>query len=224
MRTITQEAVWAAYIASIGKRTPLQAAHDAAELCRLAKSLSRLNEIACSCGLTEWQERRKQNLQNRIKAVLERVQVEVHARVINDEEQDRETASYACELLERLASLAANRCFRNGQTMVQVIRLRGGTGTAEVVKLPGAGIGPKQCPGKEWQKRWLPKFSSIGFEGPWAAARKCGQQSEGSRGVRPNVTSGRVTEEHVEQRVPNGGRWFLVGRRVRSKGGEAADR
>jgi hypothetical protein len=34
------------------------------------------------------------------------VQVEVQARVINDEEQDRETASYAYELLERLASLA----------------------------------------------------------------------------------------------------------------------
>jgi len=34
------------------------------------------------------------------------VQVEVQARVINDEAQDRETASYAYELLERLASLA----------------------------------------------------------------------------------------------------------------------
>jgi hypothetical protein len=34
------------------------------------------------------------------------VQVEVQARVINNEEQDRETASFACELLERLASLA----------------------------------------------------------------------------------------------------------------------
>ena len=34
------------------------------------------------------------------------LQVEVQARVINDEEQDRETASYAYELLERLASLA----------------------------------------------------------------------------------------------------------------------
>ena len=36
------------------------------------------------------------------------VQVEVQARVTNDEEQDRETASYAYELLERLASHAAN--------------------------------------------------------------------------------------------------------------------
>lgn len=103
-------------------------------------------------------------------------------------------------------------------------RLKGGTGKAEAVKLPGAGIGPKQCPGKEWQKRWLPKFSSIGFEGPWAAARKGGHQSEGSRGVRPNVTSGRVTEEHVEQRVLNGGRSFLVEKHVPSKGGVAADK
>ena len=36
------------------------------------------------------------------------VQVEVQARVTNDEEQDRETASYAYELLERLASHAVN--------------------------------------------------------------------------------------------------------------------
>ena len=35
------------------------------------------------------------------------VQVEVQARVTNDQEQDRETASYAYELLERLASQAA---------------------------------------------------------------------------------------------------------------------
>src|SRR5437016_4976755 len=34
------------------------------------------------------------------------VQVEVQARVINDEAQDQETASYAYELLERLASMA----------------------------------------------------------------------------------------------------------------------
>jgi len=31
-----------------------------------------LNEIACNSGLTERQERRKQNLQTRIKAALER--------------------------------------------------------------------------------------------------------------------------------------------------------
>src|SRR6185312_14667632 len=35
------------------------------------------------------------------------VQVEVQARLTNDEAQDRETASYAYELLERLASQAA---------------------------------------------------------------------------------------------------------------------
>jgi len=60
-----------AYIASIGKRTLRDAAQDAAELCKLATSLNRLNEIACNSGLTERQERRKQNLQARIKAVLE---------------------------------------------------------------------------------------------------------------------------------------------------------
>jgi hypothetical protein len=71
MRMNTQEAVLSAYIASIGKRMPRGAAQDAAELCRLANSLNRLNEIACNSGLTERQERRKQNLQTRIKAVLE---------------------------------------------------------------------------------------------------------------------------------------------------------
>jgi|SRR5437868_14712293 len=72
MRTQTQEAVLSAYIASIGKRTPREAAHDAAELCKSANSLNRLNEIACNCGLSERQERRKQKLQERIKTVLER--------------------------------------------------------------------------------------------------------------------------------------------------------
>jgi hypothetical protein len=67
MRANTQ-AVLSAYIASIAG----EAAQDAAELCRLANSLSRLNEIACNSGLTERQERRKQNLQTRIKTVLER--------------------------------------------------------------------------------------------------------------------------------------------------------
>jgi hypothetical protein len=52
-----------AYLAPIEKRTPRDAAQDAAELCRLANSLNRLNEIACNCGLTERQERRKQDLQ-----------------------------------------------------------------------------------------------------------------------------------------------------------------
>ena len=71
MRTNAQEAVLSAYIASIGKRPPRDAAQHAAELCGLATSLNRLNEIACNSGLTERQERRKQNLQTRIKAVLE---------------------------------------------------------------------------------------------------------------------------------------------------------
>src|SRR5205807_9424479 len=60
MRTNAQEAVLSAYIVSIGKRTPRDAAQDAADLCSLANSLNRLNEIACNCGLTERQERRKQ--------------------------------------------------------------------------------------------------------------------------------------------------------------------
>ncbi len=72
MRTNTQEAVLSAYIASIGKRTPRKAGGNAAELCRFANSLSRLNEIACNNGLTERQERRKRDLQTRVKAVLER--------------------------------------------------------------------------------------------------------------------------------------------------------
>ena len=46
MRTNTQEAIVSAYIVSIGKRTPRDAAQDAAELCRFATSLNRLNEIA----------------------------------------------------------------------------------------------------------------------------------------------------------------------------------
>src|SRR5690348_891368 len=71
MRTNTQEAIVSAYIVSIGRRTRRDAAQDAAELCRLANSLNHLNEIACNDGLTERQERRKQNLQTRIKAVLE---------------------------------------------------------------------------------------------------------------------------------------------------------
>ena len=65
MRTNTQ-AVLSAYIASIRKRT----VRDAAELCRLANSLGRLNEIGCNFRLAERQERRKHNLQTRIKAVL----------------------------------------------------------------------------------------------------------------------------------------------------------
>ena len=65
MRTNTQEAVLSAYIASVGKPTPRDAARDGAELCRLASSLSRFDEMACNSGLTEREERRKQNLQTR---------------------------------------------------------------------------------------------------------------------------------------------------------------
>src|SRR5437016_1490582 len=72
MRTQTKEAVLSAYIASLGKRTPPEAAHDATELCRFATSLNRLNEIACNCGLSERQEQRKQKLQQRIKTMLDR--------------------------------------------------------------------------------------------------------------------------------------------------------
>lgn len=67
MRMNTQEAVLSANIASIGKRTPRQAAQDAAELCRIATSLNRLNEVACNFGLTERLEREKQNLQTRMR-------------------------------------------------------------------------------------------------------------------------------------------------------------
>src|SRR5882724_783513 len=59
MRTNTQEAVLSAYIASVGKRTPREAAQDAAELCRFANSLNRLNKIACNSGPMERQERWK---------------------------------------------------------------------------------------------------------------------------------------------------------------------
>lgn len=50
-----------AYIASIGKRALRDAANDAAELCRLANSLTRLNEIACNFS-PEDQTKDKQNL------------------------------------------------------------------------------------------------------------------------------------------------------------------
>ncbi len=51
---------------------------------------------------------------------------------------------------------AANRSFRNGQTMVQVTDLRGGTEKAEAAKLQDAGISPKQGPRKcVAEKGWL---------------------------------------------------------------------
>jgi hypothetical protein len=47
------------------------------------------------------------------------VQVEVQARVTNDEAQDRETASYAYDLLDRLASLAAKNTAPSESTIVR---------------------------------------------------------------------------------------------------------
>ena len=73
------------------------------------------------------------------------VQVEVQARVTNDEEQDRETASYAYELLERLASHAANgtapseRIARNFETpsaAVTPIKPRRITGASKTSPIP----------------------------------------------------------------------------------------
>jgi len=56
MRTNTQEAVLSAYIASIAKRTPRDAAQDDAELCRLTCAfglnftlVSRIMRFAASC-------------------------------------------------------------------------------------------------------------------------------------------------------------------------------
>jgi hypothetical protein len=40
--------------------------------------------------------------------------------------------------------VSANRCFRTGQTMVQVTWCKGGTGNAEPAKLSDAGISLKQ--------------------------------------------------------------------------------
>src|SRR5438046_8934613 len=61
MRTNTQEAVLSAYIASIGKRTPRDAAQDAAELCRLATSLNRLRSEERRVGkeCRSWRSRRR---------------------------------------------------------------------------------------------------------------------------------------------------------------------
>ena len=52
MREVEQETILSADIAATGKRSPLEAAHDATELCGLAGSLHRLNEAACNYGLT----------------------------------------------------------------------------------------------------------------------------------------------------------------------------
>ena len=70
MRELAQQAVLSAYIASIGKRTPREAAHDATELCSLALALHRLNEASCNYGLTPQQKKRMQILEDRVRTVL----------------------------------------------------------------------------------------------------------------------------------------------------------
>jgi hypothetical protein len=72
MREVEQETILSAYIATIGKRTPLEAAHDATELCSLARSLHRLNEAACNYGLTDRQGTRALSLEKSIRSALER--------------------------------------------------------------------------------------------------------------------------------------------------------
>src|SRR6266446_10593650 len=72
MREVAQQAVLSAYIASTGKRTPREAAHDGAELCSLARALHRLNEASCNYGLTPRQEKRMQILEDSVRTVLER--------------------------------------------------------------------------------------------------------------------------------------------------------
>jgi hypothetical protein len=72
MRELAQQAVLSAFIASIGKRTPREAAHDATELCSLARALHRLNAVSSNCGLTPRQEKRMQNLEDKVRSILVR--------------------------------------------------------------------------------------------------------------------------------------------------------
>lgn len=72
MKNPSQETVLAAYIATTGKRTPLEAAQDAVELCHIARSLSRLNEIACNSGLSQRQQKRLEHLDEQVKGTLQR--------------------------------------------------------------------------------------------------------------------------------------------------------
>jgi len=72
MREKTQEAILSAYITSVGKRGPRQAADDAAEICTLARSLHRLNEAACKGGLDDRQEKRMSSLQKTLQDALDR--------------------------------------------------------------------------------------------------------------------------------------------------------
>ncbi len=72
MREVEQETILSAYIAATGKRNPLEAAHDATELCGLARSLHRLNEAACNYGLTDRQGTRALSLEKSIRSAVER--------------------------------------------------------------------------------------------------------------------------------------------------------
>lgn len=72
MKNPSQETVLAAYIATTGKRTPLEAAQDATELCQIAHSLSRLNEIACNSGLSQRQQKRLESLDEQVEKMLKR--------------------------------------------------------------------------------------------------------------------------------------------------------
>lgn len=72
MKNPSPETVLAAYIATTGKRTPLEAAQDATELCQIARSLGRLNEVACSSGLSQRQQKRLAYLDEQVNATLKR--------------------------------------------------------------------------------------------------------------------------------------------------------
>jgi hypothetical protein len=72
MKSPSQETILAAYIATTGKRIPLEAAQDATELCQIARSLRQLSEIACNSGLSRRQQKRLDRLDEQVKTVLER--------------------------------------------------------------------------------------------------------------------------------------------------------
>jgi hypothetical protein len=72
MREHTQEAVLSAYIVSLGKRTPRDAAQDAAKICNVARSLRRLNDTACNSGVNQRQETRMRSLQQKLQNALDR--------------------------------------------------------------------------------------------------------------------------------------------------------
>jgi len=51
------------------------------------------------------------------------------------------------------APKARGRCSQGERVLYGRDLCSGGTGKAQTAKLPGAGIGPKPCPGNERQKR-----------------------------------------------------------------------